>query len=177
VHGPRVGGASRVVRTRDDSECSFSPFDRLIDLCDGEPKNPTRRVIDERIRPLMMLSIGERQRRQRNAICAGKQLGCVRRSRQFVEKDVECRIRRGVETRSRASHLGDSRAERIDALSRLPLVQAQRALDLPHWLRRDVGGEDRCESPLDPLETKQAPDVLVDGVANARRLGVGREAG
>jgi hypothetical protein len=59
----------------------------------------------------------------------------------------------------------------------LPLVERQGAFHFPYRFDWNVSDERCHEATLDPVKSEQPSNVVLDRVADARSLGIGREAG
>jgi hypothetical protein len=176
---PFIGDAFRVVVgvSRDDGTArACAPSNRVVDVTERDAQDAARRLIDERIGVRQVFAIGSSERRIRDLVYAGQQLYRARRATELVEKHVEACVGRNVETRYWISHLGDSSAERVDVLGALPLMERQGAFHFPNRFGRELSDERCHEATLDPVESEQPSNVVLDRIADARSFGVGREA-
>jgi hypothetical protein len=134
-------------------------------------------MVDERIRVRDVGRVGPRDRRKRHAVETRDKLDLVTGAKNLADKRVECRVGCRIQRRYRVPHFADTPPQRIDAEDALPLMQRERTLELPCRRRREMRQHRRHQPSLDPVVAQQPAHVLLDRVADARGLSVGRDAG
>jgi hypothetical protein len=119
-----------------------SELEHVIQLQQGESANTHGRVVGQRVGLIQVPLKGGFQRRQGFLVQAGNQFEGSRCAKNFIEKNLESRVRHSVKAQGRFAHFTHSLAQGRDVLSAKMGMQAKAHLQLVKGFGGDPGGED-----------------------------------
>ena len=150
---------------------------QVLELDQGVADHSARWMVHQEIGLAKIGAVLLDQRPNRNIVYPGHDLDGPSRPQQLTGISVEQRVRRGVEGGHGVTHLPDSLPDRLHVLGSVPGRQSQGTFDLPLRRSSKVRNRRPHDRAFEPLESEQAPDRILDRVADPRRVPVAAKPG